>query len=149
MSDVSLSDDMVKLVQFAIISVRRDIYDLEAPEGPLVSGQEVVSDNLRDMDFSSYIIARYCDQIPVWDRRYIRVWYQVLERWPKSSLNYEERQLRELRRIANCVCGEEDQGPVRRRVEERGEEREEGGGAPAGGGRPGGVRGRQRPQAGA
>jgi hypothetical protein len=135
MVDVSLSDDMVKLVQFAIVSVRRDIYDLDAPEEPLISGQEVISDNLRDMDFSSYIIARYCHEIPPRDRRYIRVWYQVLERWPKASLNYEERQLRELRRIANCIC----------RGDEAEVEREVGG---EGGDRGGDEGGRRRPPAG-
>lgn len=147
MADVNLCDDMVKLVQFAIVSVRRDLYDLDRPERPLWSGTEVISDNLREMDFSSYIIARYCNRIPPRDRPYVRVWYQVLERWPKPCLNYEERQLTELRRIADCIC----YGEVRGREEEYdvdvdegdgGEEVEERG-KPVRGRAGGGGRGRQ------
>lgn len=111
MSDKNLSDDMVKLVQWSLVSVKRD------GERVFRDGEDLVTENLTPDGFTAWVVRKYgCDAVPLNDAMYIRVYYNVLDRWPKQDLHYESRQLRVLERIADCVCydahrddrGEED-----------------------------------------
>ncbi len=99
MGDRNLSDDMVKLVQWSLVSVKRD------GEQVFTQGEDLVTDNLTPDGFTAWIVRKYgCDAVPLGDAMYIRVYYNVLDRWAKQDLHFESRQLAALERIADCVC---------------------------------------------
>ena len=102
----SLSDDMVKLVRYSIVSIKRD------DEKEIVSGEErLVTDNLTDDAFTSWMISQNDEAIRKSgvlgnDRQYLRVSYEVRERWPKQDRKYEKRQLEVLGKIRNRIPGQ-------------------------------------------
>ena len=102
MDDKNLSDDMVKLVTYDIVSIAREA------ERILCSGSVMVTDNTSGEAFASWMIARHLQSgdgpsIPDSERKYLRVHYRVKERWPKQSLYYEERQLATLEGIQEAI----------------------------------------------
>ena len=97
----NLSDDMVKLVRYTILSVERD------REAVLNVGEEIVTDNMSDEAFSSWMIAKHApserrhgDPLGV---KYLRVSYQVLGRWAKQDRKFERRQLAVLGDIRDAI----------------------------------------------
>ena len=103
MSDRSLSDDMVKLVRYSIVSIKRDA------EKKIVSGEErLVTENLTDDAFASWMISEQLDAIRNAgltgdDRQYLRVSYEVRDRWSKQDREYEKRQLKILEEIRDKI----------------------------------------------
>ena len=101
MSDMSLSDDMVKLVRFTIVNIERD------REKILAKDEEIVTDSMTDDAFASWMISKHVkphggsgDDDP---RKYLRVSYEVVSRWPKQDRKYEKRQLEVLEGIREAI----------------------------------------------
>lgn len=124
-----LNDDMLKLVRYKILFVKRD-YEHAFPER-----EELVSDNIDGSAFTAWKIAEFIQRLnkkPVEvpskfrdyssnyiigdetagyqltgleeeDKKYLRVYYEVLERYHREKLEYEERHLAELRQIGKYV----------------------------------------------
>jgi len=100
MSAQDLSNDLVKLVEYSIVSIERGD-ERELPEG---SGKVVFSENMTSSSFAAWRIAEYTAGSPPRSisadaTKYLRVYYRVLDTWPRQSLRYEERQLDILERI--------------------------------------------------
>jgi hypothetical protein len=116
MSDTNLNDSMVKLVEYTIVTVEREREELL--EGP---GQVIVTDDLTGNAFSNARIfewtqttggkrpnGRFKGQAVPPDT--LRVYFNVLDRWPKEdlkkderSLGHEEEQIEILREIAKKI----------------------------------------------
>lgn len=99
--ETNLSDDMVKLVRFTIVNIQRD------DERILHKGEEIVTDNITDDAFASWMISKHgaaaggaYGEDP---RKYLRVSYEVLRRWPKQDRKFEKRQLDVLGEIRNAI----------------------------------------------
>jgi hypothetical protein len=147
MPDTNLNDDMLKLVRYKILFIKRD-YEVAFPEQ-----EELVHDNMSDAAFTAWKVAEfiqslddtavpkkwhnkrypeslverggvsYIHSLPEEDKKYLRVYFEVMQRYVREKFKHEERQVEELEKI--------------RKILERG-----GGGAPdAGGGGAGGGAG--------
>jgi len=101
MSDGNLSGDDVKLVRYQIVSIERN------RERILENDLALVTDDLTGEAFAAWVIARHFqgDHVPMPESRkkYLRVCYRVLCRWPKESLGYERRQLDRLAGIEGAL----------------------------------------------
>ena len=140
--DKDLNDDMLKLVRFKVLFVKRDY------EHVFGEWEELVSDNLDGPAFAAWQIAKFVqrmgskkvkvpdkwkdevnDTVPDWvktepklprtppngkadadltgldedEKKYLRVYYDVLERYPREKLKFEEDQLKELRGIREAI----------------------------------------------
>lgn len=102
MSDANLSDDQTKLVRYTIVSVERD------RERKLEEDEILVTENLTPDGFAAWRIAAYLqrpdhEEIPHEEEKHLRVCHEVLCRWPRESLHYQERQLEELQGIREAL----------------------------------------------
>jgi hypothetical protein len=98
--DTNLSDDMVKLVRYSVVSIKRD------QEKPLLVGEEkVFDDNLDGEAFTTWVTSEVAgaEGLSEEDRKYLRVSYEVLGRWPKQDRKYEKRQLEQLEGIQRAI----------------------------------------------
>jgi len=121
--DKDLHDDMLKLVRYKILFVRRE-YEYAFPEQ-----EDLVSDNMDGSAFTAWKIAEFIQDlhreqtlvplkwrdknyppkefikgdhlngIPHEDKKYLRVYYEVLERYPREKFKYEEQQIKVLEDI--------------------------------------------------
>jgi hypothetical protein len=129
--DKDLHDDMLKLVRYKILFVRRE-YEYAFPEQ-----EDLVSDNMDGSAFTAWKIAEfiqdlhrettrvplkwvdknyakeywsnpgnggYLTGLPHEDKKYLRVYYEVLERYPREKFKYEEQQIRVLEDIRDEVA---------------------------------------------
>lgn len=136
--DRDLNDDMLKLIRYKILFVKRD-FEHAFPEH-----EELVSDNMEPSAYAAWKVAEfiqslgkketvvpgkwgtYPDQkdqegnyeyrekindkqiltgLPEDDKKYLRVFYEVLDRYPREKLKYEEDQLKVLREIRDKMPG--------------------------------------------
>jgi hypothetical protein len=100
MNDRDLSDDMLKLVRYKILYVRRD------DERVLYNGEELVYDSFSGDAYSAWKVAEYIhhhSEIKDKDEKYLRVYFEVLERYPRQKLEYEERTLKAQERGARAL----------------------------------------------
>jgi hypothetical protein len=123
MADNSLNDDMLKLVRYKILFVKRD-YEVAFPEV-----EELVPDNITGNAFTAWKIAEFIqglketDAPKKWrekgyprpypkggpykvvdfeeegDKKYLRVYYEVLDRYVREKFKYEEEQIDVLKEI--------------------------------------------------
>jgi len=108
----SLSDDLIKLVRYSIVMI--------APcrERLIHQGEHIVRDNLSADGFTAWMIASYLDRRPEppiepWEKRYLRVWYEVLCRWPRQEDDCEERLVDALHAIRDALrSGAREPGPA-------------------------------------
>ncbi len=121
--DRDLRDDTLKLVRYKVLFVKRD-YECAFPEQ-----EELVSENMDGAAFTAWKVAefiqllrrmprevrvpdrwgktypeRYRDGewltgLPDEDKKYLRVYYEVLERYQREEFRYEEDQARMLEEI--------------------------------------------------
>jgi hypothetical protein len=121
--DKDLHDDMLKLVRYKVLFVRRE-YEHAFPER-----EDLVSDNLDGTAFTAWKTAEFIQELgrketkrpmkwkdksypgpefmdgdylkglPDDDKKYLRVYYEVLERYPREKFKYEEQQIRVLEEI--------------------------------------------------
>jgi len=127
MSDKDLRDDMLKLVRYKILFVKRDL------EHAFQEKEELVSENTDAAGYTAWKIAEFIQNLPdepipkKWvdknyppireesppvsrrpgmiyalpedDKKYLRVYYEVLERYARERFKYEERQIEVLEQI--------------------------------------------------
>lgn len=104
MADTNLNDDMVKLIEYAIISIKRreeriiaDATDKAGKTGTpmlyLETGR-VTGESFSNARIADYV-RNHCGKegIDDIDVDSLRVYYSVVARWPQSSLKYEEKML--------------------------------------------------------
>lgn len=121
--DKDLHDDMLKLVRYKVLFVRRE-FEYAFPEQ-----EDLVSDNMDGSAFTAWKIAEfiqdlhrqttrvplkwkdknyppkefikdgYLNGIPHEDKKYLRVYFEVLERYPREKFKYEEQQIKVLEDI--------------------------------------------------
>jgi hypothetical protein len=127
MADKDLRDDMLKLVRYKILFVKRDY------EHAFKEEEELVSDNTDAPAYTAWKIAHFIQRLSKdkdievprnwedypeeefieirdnrrWltgfkeeDKKYLRVFYEVLERYPRERLKYEEEQIDILKEIS-------------------------------------------------
>lgn len=93
-----LRDDMLKLVRYKVLFVKRE------EERVLQQGDELVSDNMDSTAFTAWKIAQLKDSdvlkgISDEDKKYLRVYFEVLDRYPRERFKYEEDQIKVLEEI--------------------------------------------------
>jgi hypothetical protein len=121
--DKDLRDDMLKLVRYKVLFVKRE-YEHAFPER-----EDLVSDNMDGSAFTAWKAAEFIQELkrgetgvptkwkdkgypkdehrhngnltglPDEDKKYLRVFYEVLERYPREKFKYEEQQIRVLEEI--------------------------------------------------
>jgi len=121
--DKDLRDDMLKLVRYKILFVMRE-YEHAFPER-----EDLVSDNMDASALTAWKIAEFIQELgrgetivpKKWeekgyppakyvrdgkliglkedDKKYLRLYYEVLERYPREKFKYEEQQIRVLEEI--------------------------------------------------
>ena len=106
----NLDDEMVKLVAYTIVWLRRD-EEIIAPGG---RDQMLVVDRMTEEKFVARLISKYLAEVDDMDLsdkdkekvaelkadpRYLRVYYVVSRRWPREPLKFEERQIKILSQI--------------------------------------------------
>ncbi len=131
MPDRNLSDDMLKLVRYKVLFVKRD-YETAFPER-----EELVPDNMTDTAYTAWKIAEFIQSLnmketkipakwgrqyprneehkpphrdnvtlfgfPEGDKKWLRVYYEVLDRYVREDLQFEQEQLDALKDIAKAV----------------------------------------------
>lgn len=127
--DKDLRDDMLKLVRYKVLYVRRE-YEVAFPER-----EDIISDNMDGDAFTAWKVAEFIQElahghtevprkwtdkgypqgftsddgnyltgIPHEDKKYLRVYYEVLERYPREKFKYEEQQIRVLEEIRDGMA---------------------------------------------
>jgi len=100
--DKDLNDDLLKLVRYKILFVKR------GDEEVLREKDELVYDNMDGPAFTAWKIAEYIEatktdsklkRVGKDDEKYLRVFYEVLERSPRERFKYEEDQIQVLKEI--------------------------------------------------
>ena len=129
MPDNNLSDEMLKLVRYKILFVKRD-YEHAFPEV-----EELVHDNMTAASFSGWKIAQFIQNLgneetpipkkwkedhypadkyirggnligfPEDDKKYLRVYFEVLDRYVREEFRYEEDQIDVLKEIRDALKG--------------------------------------------
>ena len=129
MPDTNLNDDMLKLVRYKILFVKRD-YEHAFPEQ-----EELVSDNLTATSYTAWKIAQFIQSLgkketeipskwkedgyppddvkyrygnklmglPEDDKKYLRVYFEVLDRYVREQFRYEEDQIDVLKEIRDAI----------------------------------------------
>lgn len=99
MADTNLSDDDVKLVRFVLLTVKRE------DERILESGDILVTENLDGSGFDAWIIGKYVRKYDIRqeDHKYLRVYFEVLERYSKEPFRHEQKQVRVLEEIRDAI----------------------------------------------
>lgn len=124
MAERDLHDDMLKLVRYKILFVKRDL-EYAFPEH-----EELVADNIDGAGYTAWKVAEFVqnlgktpipdkwldkkyprdiskdskhpstiDKLDEEDKKYLRVYYEVLDRYPRERFKYEERQIEVLEQI--------------------------------------------------
>lgn len=129
MSDRDLRDDMLKLVRYKILFVKRDY------EHVFYEKEELVHENIDASDYTGWKIAEFIqnlhnvdlpskwedkkyprdvkdepqepkpkiNSLPEDDKKYLRVYYEVLDRYARERFKYEERQIEVLEQIRDKI----------------------------------------------
>ncbi len=109
MADNSLSNDLVKVVQYTILSIKPD--GEHALKGFEHSPRtKVVTDNMTGEDFTSWVIAEYFhepdhEKVDDEDKKYLRVAYAVIHSFAPEKANYDQEQTAALKEIAANTAG--------------------------------------------
>ena len=113
--DRDLRDDMLKLVRYKVLFVKRE-YEHAFPEQ-----EDLVSENLDGSAFTAWKVAEFIQDLarhktevpfkwgksypeghrtgtvltglPDEDKKYLRVYYEVMDRYPREKFKYEEEQI--------------------------------------------------------
>ncbi len=138
MPDTNLNDDMLKLVRYKILFVKRD-YEVAFQEQ-----EELVFDNMTDTAFAAWKVAEfiqaldhtvvphkwmakhyppgrrehiehgnrvfYIHSLPEDDKKYLRVYFEVLQRYTREKFRHDEREVEELENIRR-ILDQRLQGP--------------------------------------
>lgn len=126
-TDTDLSGEMLKLVRYQVLFVRRDC------EHAFAETEAMITESLDGEAFTAWKIAEFMQslgrgEIPIperWrnknyprqecirdgklidlppeDRKYLRLKYEVLDRYPRQRFNHEKRQVRVLKQIRDAI----------------------------------------------
>jgi hypothetical protein len=100
--DTNLRDDTLKLVRYKVLFVKRE-HEKAFPEE-----EDLVSENMDDSAFAAWKVAEFIqnhpNQIAEDDKKYLRIHYQVLERYPREKFKYEENQIKVLEDIRDKIA---------------------------------------------
>ncbi len=124
--DSDLRDDMLKLVRYKVLFVKREY------EHAFREQEDLVSENMDEAGFTAWKVAEFIQGLghepytrvpqrwgskypadkyrtgaskeflkglPDDDKKYLRVFYEVLDRYPRERFKYEERQIEVLEEI--------------------------------------------------
>jgi hypothetical protein len=109
----ALADDFVKLVAYFVVSLKPN-HERLMPKG---ADTIVVTGNWTDEEFTTYVIAKYFQSTGYTElrpeeqarvraeRKYMRVHFGVVRRWPKEPRKYDERQIEVLDAIGRKLAG--------------------------------------------
>jgi hypothetical protein len=125
--DRDLHDDMLKLVRYKILFVKREY------EHAFTEEEDLVSDNMDGTAFTAWKAAEFIQRLqssdsqvrvpgkwgsyppeqyrskgylkglPEEDKKYLRVYFEVLDRYPREKFKYEEQQIRVLEEIRDGI----------------------------------------------
>ena len=125
--DRDLRDDMLKLVRYKVLFVKRE-YEHAFPEQ-----EDLVSENMDGAAFTAWKVAEFIQRLqrrprevrvpgrwgrgypeghregewltglPDDDKKYLRVYYEVMDRYPREKFKYEEQQISVLREIRDEI----------------------------------------------
>jgi hypothetical protein len=135
--DRDLRDDMLKLVRYKILFVKRE-YEVAFPEQ-----EDLVEDNMDPTSFAAWKVAEFIQHLhrdgtdipsrwrdrnypsqdkndkgdykyyhsdgrrlmalPEHDKKYLRVYYEVLDRYPREKFKHDEQQIRVLEQIRDNI----------------------------------------------
>jgi quinol monooxygenase YgiN len=140
MPDTDLRDDMLKLVRYKILFMKRDL-EYTFPER-----EELVSENIDSTGYTAWKIAEFIqnlgktpipekwlekkyprdvskdtpasppkngptiDRLDEEDKKHLRVYYEVLDRYPRERFKYEERQIEVLEQIRDKLSVDSHNG---------------------------------------
>ena len=95
---------MLKLVRFKVLYVKREYEEV------IAKGDELVFDNMDSTAFTAWKIAQLQTEgklkgIPDKDKKYLRVYYEVLDRYPRERFKFEEEQIDVLKEIRDKLPG--------------------------------------------
>jgi hypothetical protein len=122
----SLNDEGLKLVRYKVLFVKRDL------ETVLEQRDELVSDKLDDQDFISWKTAEFMQRlstvnaparwvqkkypqeyragaesklqsIPDDDQKYLRVYFEIIDTYPREDFRYDEREIDALEGIRDAI----------------------------------------------
>jgi hypothetical protein len=125
MADRDFRDDMLKLVRYKVLFVKREY------EHVFYEKEELVHDNITEADYMGWKIAEFIQKLderkteipskwktypenqpgkryregdklialPEEDKKYLRVFFEILERYPREKFKYEEMQIDVLKEI--------------------------------------------------
>jgi hypothetical protein len=129
-SNMDLRGDMLKLVQYRVLFVKRD-YEVAFPEK-----EELIADGIDEATFTSWKIAEFIQSLGQgeveapgkWrdkncppggtikegkvvslhyeDKKYLRIHYEVLDRFPRKRFGFEGKQIRRLEEIRDALQSE-------------------------------------------
>jgi hypothetical protein len=130
--DRELRDDMLKLVRYKVLFVKRE-YEYAFPEQ-----EDLVAENMDGSAFTAWKVAEFIQDLerqgqpvpgkwgkypggewvregrlrglPHEDKKYLRVYYEVLDRYPRERFKYEEQQVRVLEQIRDELKKDRDGG---------------------------------------
>ena len=134
--DRDLRDDMLKLVRYKVLFVKREY------EHAFDEEEDLVSENMDGSAFTAWKVAEFIQRLarepyetrvpsrwgqkypiakyragkggewlkglPDDDKKYLRVFYEVLDRYPREKFKYEERQIEVLEDIRDKMKSKED-----------------------------------------
>lgn len=132
MTDKNLSDDMLKLVRYKILFVKRD-YEVAFQER-----EELVPDNITGEAFTAWKIAEFIQRLDKedvphkWaennypkgatggkinrldedDKKYLRVYFEVLDRYVREDANYDRDEVTVLREIRDVLKAKHSPTPT-------------------------------------
>ena len=103
MADMDLSDDQVKLVRYKVLDLRR------GGENVLFSGEELLWENMTADAYKVRVTAKFMRTagglaIPEADLSFLRVWFEVLDRYEREKLHYDEQNLIKLQGIVDQLA---------------------------------------------
>ena len=129
-----LEDDMLKLIQYSVSFVKRD---LECTFGEM---EVIIADNITDEVFITWKIAEFVDgldklpaprnwvensypreysssdrtvqALPEEDKQFLQLHFRVLTRLPREAPQYQQRSVRALEGIGNALCRQPSTGSV-------------------------------------
>jgi hypothetical protein len=126
MKDQDLSgEDTLKLVRYKILFVKRDYehafpekeelvsYDTSGPEWVGLKVAHFMSklattkkpEKWREKPYPPEVTGEYIMKIPKEDQKYIKVYFEVLQRWDRQEAEYDKQQVEVLREIRDRIGG--------------------------------------------
>ena|SRR5262249_49955994 len=95
MSDKDLNTNDIKLVKYTIVCIDRK------HERILHTDERIVADPMSHKNFTSWVIADYLQSEHISDQetKYLRVSFDVLDRWPREPFAYKKQQVEVLEQI--------------------------------------------------